>query len=61
MEDKCVTTDFIGDTNTSIYDSTQGIALDSQFFKLIAYYDNEFGYSMKLLELIEHMGKVDGN
>lgn len=61
VEDKCVTTDFIGDTNTSIYDSTQGIALDSQFFKLIAYYDNEFGYSMKLLELIEHMGKVDGN
>lgn len=59
VTDKCVTLDFVGDTHTSIYDSTQGIMLDENFFKLIAYYDNEYGYSDKLLCLIEHMYAVD--
>ncbi len=59
VPDQCVTSDFIGDANTSIYDGTQGIMLNDTFFKLIAYYDNEFGYADKLLCLIEHMSKVD--
>ena len=59
VEDQCVTCDFIGDANTSIFDATMGIALNDKFFKLIAYYDNEFGYSTKVLELIRHMYSVD--
>ncbi len=59
VPDQCVTSDFVGDSNTSIYDGTQGIMLNDRFFKLISYYDNEFGYSSKLLELIQHMYKVD--
>ena len=59
VEDQCVTVDFIGETNTSIYDSTMGIALNDKFFKLIAYYDNEYGYATKVLELIRHMYSVD--
>lgn len=59
VDDQCVTVDFIGDTNTSIFDSTMGIALNDKFFKLIAYYDNEYGYATKVLELIRHMYSVD--
>ena len=59
VEDQCVTCDFIGDANTSIFDASMGIALNDKFFKLIAYYDNEFGYSTKVLELIRHMYSVD--
>ena len=59
VDDECVTVDFIGDTNTSIYDARMGIALNDKFFKLIAYYDNEYGYATKVLELIRHMYSVD--
>ncbi|MGI6177730.1 MAG: type I glyceraldehyde-3-phosphate dehydrogenase [Eubacterium sp.] len=59
VEDKCVSTDFTGDPHTSIYDSTAGIGIDDKFFKLIAYYDNEFGYATKAIELIEKMAEVD--
>ncbi len=59
VEDECVTLDFVGDTNTSIYDAKMGIALNDTFFKLIAYYDNEYGYATKVLELIRHMYSVD--
>ncbi len=59
VEDKCVSTDFVGDPHTSIYDATAGIQLDEKFFKLIAYYDNEFGYATKSLELIERMAETD--
>lgn len=59
VEDKCVTIDFVGDTNTSIFDASMGIALNDKFFKLIAYYDNEYGYATKVLELIKHMYEVD--
>ena len=59
VEDKCVTIDFVGDTNTSIFDASMGIALNDKFFKLIAYYDNEYGYATKVLELIKHMYSVD--
>ena len=51
--------DFIGDAHTSIFDSREGIELNDRFFKLIAFYDNEYGYSAKILELIRHMYQVD--
>lgn len=54
-----VSSDFVGDSNTCIYDSLAGIELNDKFFKLIAWYDNEWGYSMKTLELIRAMFKVD--
>ncbi|MEO7128689.1 MAG: type I glyceraldehyde-3-phosphate dehydrogenase [Rhodoferax sp.] len=51
-EDKVVATDFRGDTRTSIFDADAGIALDSTFVKLVAWYDNEWGYSNKCLEMM---------
>ena len=59
VEDQVVSTDFIGDSNTSIFDSKQAIQLNDKFFKLVAFYDNEYGYSTKVLELIKHMYSVD--
>ncbi|MGN0701796.1 MAG: type I glyceraldehyde-3-phosphate dehydrogenase [Lentihominibacter sp.] len=59
VDDQCVTLDFVGETCTSIYDATMGISLNEKFFKLIAYYDNEYGYATKVLELIRHMYSVD--
>jgi glyceraldehyde 3-phosphate dehydrogenase len=50
-EDKVVATDFRGDTRTSIFDADAGIALDSTFVKLVSWYDNEWGYSNKVLEM----------
>ena len=58
-EDAVVSSDFIGDARTSIFDADAGIALNSNFVKLIAWYDNEWGYSNKVLMLIEHMAQVD--
>ena len=51
-EDKVVATDFRGDARTSIFDAEAGIALDSTFVKLVSWYDNEWGYSNKVLELV---------
>ena len=51
-EDKVVATDFRGDTRTSIFDAEAGIALDPTFVKLVAWYDNEWGYSNKCLEMV---------
>ena len=50
-EDKVVATDFVGDARTSIFDADAGIALDNNFVKLVSWYDNEWGYSNKCLEL----------
>ncbi|MHB1249710.1 MAG: type I glyceraldehyde-3-phosphate dehydrogenase [Polaromonas sp.] len=50
-EDKVVATDFRGDARTSIFDATAGLALDSTFVKVVAWYDNEWGYSNKCLEM----------
>ncbi len=50
-EDKVVATDFRGDTRTSIFDAEAGIALDKSFVKLVSWYDNEWGYSNKCLEM----------
>jgi glyceraldehyde 3-phosphate dehydrogenase len=51
-QDKVVATDFRGDVRTSIFDADAGIALDSTFVKLVAWYDNEWGYSNKCLEMV---------
>jgi len=51
-EDKVVATDFRGDARTSIFDADAGIALDPTFVKLVAWYDNEWGYSNKCLEMV---------
>lgn len=59
IDDEVVSSDFIGDPCTSIFDSRQGFELNDHMFKLIAFYDNEFGYSNKVLMLIKHMAKVD--
>ena len=58
-EDDVVSTDFITDPRTSIFDAKAGIALNDNFVKLIAWYDNEWGYSCKIIDLISHMAKVD--
>ena len=58
-EDAVVSSDFYSDARTSIFDKTAGIALNDTFFKLVSWYDNEWGYSNKVLDLISHMAKVD--
>jgi glyceraldehyde 3-phosphate dehydrogenase len=58
-EDAVVSSDFLTDSRTSIYDATAGIALNGNFFKLVSWYDNEWGYSNKVLDLIKHMVEVD--
>ena len=57
-EDMVVSSDFIGDTRTSIFDAKAGIMLNDTFVKLVSWYDNEMGYSCKVLELIKHMAAV---
>lgn len=56
-----VSTDFIGDSRTSIFDAGAGIMLNDTFVKIVGWYDNEWGYSSKVIELINHMSSVDNN
>ena len=56
-EDKVVSTDFRGEPMTSVFDADAGIALDSSFVKVIAWYDNEWGYSNKVLEMVRVIAK----
>ncbi|KAF9367102.1 Glyceraldehyde-3-phosphate dehydrogenase 2 [Podila verticillata] len=58
-EDEVVSTDFIGDTHSSIFDAKAGIALSDTFVKLVSWYDNEVGYSTRVVELIEFMASKD--
>ena len=58
-EDAVVSSDFLGDTRTSIFDAKAGIALTDTFVKVVSWYDNECGYSNKMVELIAHMCSVD--
>ncbi len=58
-EDEVVSSDFIGESCTSVFDAKAGIALSDTFVKLVSWYDNEWGYSCKVVDLIEHMASVD--
>ena len=58
-EDAVVSSDFLGDPHTSIFDAKAGIALTDTFVKVVSWYDNEWGYSNKVVDLIEYMYSVD--
>ena len=58
-DEDVVSSDFFGDARTSIFDAKAGIMLNPNFVKLVSWYDNEWGYSNKVLNLIAHMNKVD--
>ena len=58
--EEVVSADFLGDTRTSIFDAKAGIQLTPTFVKVVSWYDNEIGYSNKVLDLIAHMKKVNG-
>ncbi len=57
-EDLVVSQDFVGDRRTSIVDANAGIGLSSTFFKVVSWYDNEYGYSSKLVDLAEHVSSL---
>ena len=57
-DEPVVSQDFIGDTRTSIFDASAGMELNSNFFKIISWYDNEYGYSSKLIDLAYHINKI---
>ncbi|MBK7651289.1 MAG: type I glyceraldehyde-3-phosphate dehydrogenase [Flammeovirgaceae bacterium] len=56
-EDDVVSQDFVGDARTSIFDAKAGIALNDKFVKVVAWYDNEWGYSNKLIDLVQELAK----
>lgn len=58
-EDEVVSTDFLGSSYSSIFDAKAGISLNDNFVKLISWYDNEYGYSQRVVDLIKHMAKTD--
>lgn len=60
-EDAVVSTDFISDSRSSIFDAKAGILLTPTFVKLISWYDNEYGYSTRVVDLLEHVAKVSGS
>ena len=53
-----VSSDMLGETRTSVFDAKAGISLNSTFVKLVSWYDNEYGFSTKMLDLIIHMDSV---
>ncbi|TKY73613.1 Glyceraldehyde-3-phosphate dehydrogenase, cytosolic [Spatholobus suberectus] len=57
-EDDVVSTDFVGDSRSSIFDAKAGIALNDHFAKLVAWYDNEWGYSSRVIDLVVHVAKT---
>ena len=58
-DEEVTSIDFLGDPHTSVFDSVQSLQLSENLFKIVGYYDNEFGYSTKLLELAKYMCEVD--
>ena len=60
-EDEVVSQDFNGSPLSSIFDAKAGIQLNKNFVKVIAWYDNEWGYSHRMLDMAHHMATVDGN
>ncbi|ORY93014.1 glyceraldehyde-3-phosphate dehydrogenase [Syncephalastrum racemosum] len=60
-DDEVVSSDFISTTASSIFDAKAGISLNTKFAKLISWYDNEYGYSTRVVDLLVHIAKVDGH
>jgi len=60
-DDDVVSSDFIGERCTSVFDAGAGISLNSKFCKVVSWYDNEWGYSNKLVDLSRYMADKDGN
>ncbi|CAI9785101.1 unnamed protein product [Fraxinus pennsylvanica] len=58
LKEDVVSTDFVGDSRSSIFDAKAGIALSKKFVKLVSWYDNEWGYSSRVIDLIVHMASV---
>ncbi|KAA3455896.1 glyceraldehyde-3-phosphate dehydrogenase 2, cytosolic-like [Gossypium australe] len=58
VDEDLVSTDFVGDSRSSIFDAKAGIALNDNFVKLVAWYDNEWGYSSRVIDLIRHMASA---
>lgn len=58
-EDAVVSSDFVGESRTCVFDAKAGISLNPNFVKLVAWYDNEWGYSNKVVDLVKHMASVD--
>ncbi|SCV99615.1 LAFE_0C08614g1_1 [Lachancea fermentati] len=56
-EDAVVSSDFLGDSHSSIFDATAGIMLSPKFVKLVSWYDNEYGYSTRVVDLVQHVAK----
>jgi len=56
-EDEVVSTDFIHDSHSSIFDAGSGIELNKKFFKLVSWYDNEWGYSCRTVDLVRIVGR----
>jgi len=59
-DEEVVSSDFIHDAHSSIFDAGAGIELNANFFKVVSWYDNEWGYSMRVVDLVAHMAKKDG-
>lgn len=57
-EDEVVSSDFLGDTHSSIFDASAGIMLSPKFVKLVSWYDNEYGYSTRVVDLVEHISTM---
>jgi glyceraldehyde 3-phosphate dehydrogenase len=58
-EDPVVSSDFIGDTHSSIFDAGAGIELNDHFFKIVSWYDNEAGYATRCVDMLELMASKD--
>ncbi|MFW6061147.1 MAG: type I glyceraldehyde-3-phosphate dehydrogenase [Phycisphaeraceae bacterium] len=59
-DEEVVSSDFIGSSSSSVFDAGAGIGLSDTFFKLVSWYDNEFGFSSRMVDMLTHMGKADG-
>ncbi len=59
-DEEVVSSDFITDARSSIFDAGAGIELNANFFKVVAWYDNEWGYSNRVLDLMLHMARKEG-
>ena len=59
-DEEVVSSDFIGDTNSSVFDAGAGIGLSDTFFKVVSWYDNEYGFSSRMTDLMSHLAKQDG-